>query len=445
MMKNFIRSYFSLRIFLLSTLHQLLIALSTYILLRSSKSINELNLAHLKTYIVLFFMVIIFAYFVGVLNNYLLTVHQNNCWRDYRDNLYQKMTTHFYMASQEEKARAHNLVISEAMLVIKEVCGFLKTNYEMLLSIIFNILAISLALNATLGMIIIGSFLVAILLINLLKNIYIGLARNIHISKDDLFSFMKKYMDKIIYLNQNLSQKADQALQEKTLKYTAAEEKYSFYEAVVPLISIIVCCMAISLYILFAPPVDQIIILGVIIALPRILQIFQYGYDLLEFNQKLYFYKERSANINNFTDNLELLDLGTYIKKDHIHILYEDKKLDVDQFLAITQTVNHGYFHIVGDNGTGKSLLLKQCKTLLSKDSVLINPENIEHLSTLEGSTGERFLRLMDDMFNRNDIKILLLDECRANLSKEANGKLQKQIMQKAKEIIIVEVNHGKH
>lgn len=104
-----------------------------------------------------------------------------------------------------------------------------------------------------------------------------------------------------------------------------------------------------------------------------------------------------------------------------------------------------GRFTIRGANGSGKSTFLLELKKALGRDALLL-PANLNGLCWQSNykdlSTGQRVLKILNEVSEIEGVKYLLLDEWDANLDTDNVQRIDRSLDELANHQVIVEIRH---
>ncbi|APJ04875.1 ABC transporter ATP-binding protein [Silvanigrella aquatica] len=167
-------------------------------------------------------------------------------------------------------------------------------------------------------------------------------------------------------------------------------------------------------------------------------------HDAAVHHNKLSLMKGKLINLENFVENLYELNLIKSINKDKITIykIEENHKnlVSINSFMLEFHNFKKGSYLITGENGSGKTSLLKFLKGSYD-DCILILPDSCFIESHKLGSTGEQKLSQFMYALSQNS-KIFLLDEWDANLNQKNTEKLDSIISNISMENVVIEIRH---
>uniref|UniRef100_UPI002598840E ATP-binding cassette domain-containing protein n=1 Tax=uncultured Psychrobacter sp. TaxID=259303 RepID=UPI002598840E len=149
-----------------------------------------------------------------------------------------------------------------------------------------------------------------------------------------------------------------------------------------------------------------------------------------KYNQLLNFSLNENLLENNITSqNIQIFDnnLKRYISiKDLIEIIKGKRYF--------------GRIQITGDNGSGKSSLIKILKDY-ETNSVLISPETDFHFQESKSSTGQKQLEKIN-FFLQENFDVVFLDEWSANLDKNNINKIDDILENASRNKLLIEIIH---
>jgi ABC-type transport system involved in cytochrome bd biosynthesis fused ATPase/permease subunit len=191
---------------------------------------------------------------------------------------------------------------------------------------------------------------------------------------------------------------------------------------------------------------DKAIGAAALASLPRVFQIISSSHTVFSgFSQ----WQGYQAKFNFIESNMPKED---FISSQKSRVTIENIKIENEGRIthassiedAVTKFTKSGRYTITGSNGAGKSSILKLLKTHL-KDEAFYLPAKHQLLfqaDLMQGSSGERTRRQIEEALTDQYIKVLLLDEWDANLDTVNTKTLDEKIQGLIANKIVIEVRH---
>ncbi len=288
-------------IIFLSTVQQLCIAYSTYVVLSLTISLTT-NVSYdiISNGVFRFVSAIFIAYTSGLINHYFLRSRQNKIWYNYSINVYNNNVEFINIYKEIDKKNIHNFLISEAHEIIFEYISFKKDLYETSLNILLNVIVIYSTIGTAITIILAISFSLGLISYFYIIKMVKRFSKLIQKRRLFFYNKMSIHVDKIFSLPNFYRKKEKKHLQKVFTAFRFCDEIYPLLEAVP--IFVMVASISIGLFIGFQFELlgSRAIVLGVLIAIPRLVQIMQYLNDIFSFITKYHYYKVRIKIIENF-------------------------------------------------------------------------------------------------------------------------------------------------
>jgi hypothetical protein len=178
---------------------------------------------------------------------------------------------------------------------------------------------------------------------------------------------------------------------------------------------------------------------------PRQIQVIQYIAEIVNSLLRLSAIKERYGNLR------KAVHVGTDVGgmtgrinlKDILCVDAGGREFDLSRF----EFPLRGRLTIRGANGSGKSTLLLEIKRRRPEQSIIIPAHSRLHFASVsEGdlSTGQKLVKVMDELCRQETLKLVCLDEWDANLDEVNMQKISAIIDQLAQRCCVVEIRHRK-
>lgn len=419
---------------------QLIVASSTYFIATLAKSVADgtLSIPHLVGFVASLTLVLIPLYFASIflekakfdsLTRYNTLFDKHFLGKSCHYNNHELKQTATAMLAQESKH-----TIDDSLLGIFDMV-------TLLLNVGFNLIVIAWMLD---GLILVGygvGMIFAISAVHLFKNKLSNLAKTAQASRLVLMSRLSKVWDNVIifnkynYLrhNQTLINKLNQAkidsIHAKSMRHFSSN---------VGMLILLGCVLTASGVLFWQNQADVAMLAMLVATLPRQIQMLQMSHELISYRAEI------STLMARLDGLIELFDtpnatLDKYIKKDKIFIKQTNQVFDFDDFMKNPPST--GRITLVGDNGVGKSCVLLALKERLGKRAYYLPAKHELVFDNLDGSTGQRTIREIDELTS-DDAPILLLDEWDANLDSVNTKMIHAKLDKISQTKLVVEVRH---
>lgn len=426
---------------ILSVIQQILVAVSTYMILRSGEALALGDLKLVLSHIILFFIFVMLAYIPGSLSYYYLRKSQNSIWADYVNNVYLHMENYPLKNTMPNQKSIHNWLTGEAKSTIEQFCFYIKDSVDIILNILLNLSTIIYVVGPKIGISMTISLALGFLVTWLIKGKLEEFGNKIQDTKNSLFVLMDSFIDKITSLPKSSSSKLYSSLNCSLDAYFHEENRNSFLESLIPLVVTLFAISAV-MYFLFNDGNLSLSTLSIlVVALPRLLQIFQYLYLVIGYVQQFIFLRNKNANLINFCTKVESINHEQLINFEQIVIMNNDIVINYIDLFKLIENQKFGLYTISGSNGAGKSTLLKLIKSSIP-ESILITPDNNRNLGKQNLSSGQNLKQLLLEVLSKSNKQVILLDEWNANLDPCIELEIANKVYLSALHNMIIEVRH---
>ncbi len=450
-MKDFFKLYSKKtlkKLWILITLEQLIVASSTYFLIRT---INFAGNDHNSTLLnLMFFLVfIVTAYIPGIFNRRYLEELIQQAYSTFLNKTLTSENSNAYKWFQKKKKESFlNAIGSEGVEQIRQVTNMFFDLYTLIINIIFNLIILGLNIHESLAY----SFILGIFLSYFLFK-YLGHQVEIKASKVQnhrltLFSHIFRAWDnvwiatkihKTPYLNK-LNENLDN-LKKSSVSSVFTNETSSIvttFGVVIPIL--------INIIFLAYSDWGKTNIQSLIVTLPRQFQIIGNIQVLISYITSFTALIARARIL--FTEtNINELDTKNFINPAKISITRingRESYSSTDDLLNL-KLQDTGRYLISGENGAGKSTVLISLKMKFGEAAYLL-PANCDFWINEENrvmSSGEKLSNTLNYAINQELPRVLLLDEWDANLDSQKREHFNYIISELSKKHLVFEIRHG--
>lgn len=422
---------------------QILIGLSTYFIGLAGGSINS-SPFHALSYIAIFFSLIFIAYLSGGASLFYRVKLSNNLWSRYYLTTFEEISKNHSKSTEYNKNITQTWLSSEALSTFDEV-GF---EFVEIIAIYFNVIFTTIALFAILGAniagIIVFCMLFSVILLYLAKEKIRKIASKMQSDKVTALHFMSRIWDSMFYGDRELLLSSHSSTKKKVATYFKTKESYKLLEQIIscaPILISIPLLVGFSYYqVLFHE-----LSIGVLVAiLPRSLQLFQNIHAASMSTSQILLLKNKVEKLYSFHETIQGYDYLSCIDHTRLSItnLSDGSNISVkdiidDHFLNDTC---HGRILITGENGAGKSSLLKYLKSK-HPDALFFGPSiNISN-NSITGSVGQKQLHQLELLSGIKN-RIIFLDEWDGNLDTFNTNEIDNRLHALSNYNLIIEIRH---
>ncbi|MDC9613334.1 hypothetical protein PSI19_05415 [Xenorhabdus khoisanae] len=444
-MKIILSNKFFIISFFLVILQQIAVGLSTYFIGLAGITISK-NIMESFDYIIVFFSLILLAYFLGSASLFFRTKLSNDAWGNYYKKTLTEISKNHALSSDKNKRKTNLWISGESLSTLNEAGFAFVDIIAIYFNVFFTIIAMFFVIGYVLSLMIMLCMLLSVTLLCIYRNKINVLAGEIQNNKITALSSIEKIWDNIFYGNSFFSCLAYQDASEKTKKFFNMNEKYKIIEQVISCLPILFSIPVIVIISYYQVSNNYVSIGALVAVLPRSIQLFQNIHAASMSSSQLILLKNKLSNLDFFVSQLDLYDYNEKIDNEKIEIynLFDGNRYNVNSFMdfLISNECSFGRFLIKGNNGVGKSTLLKSIKSK-HPESLFLGPGiEIGNLTNI-GSTGQRQLSQLNILINKNGLMILL-DEWDSNLDQVNTKKMDEILNTLSHSNIIIEVRHKK-
>jgi len=199
---------------------------------------------------------------------------------------------------------------------------------------------------------------------------------------------------------------------------------------------------------------DFVFLAMLVVVLPRLFQILSYSYELLFYLADFPLEKSRLETITNLVNplskvqNKEALDeLEKRVKWSSLNATAisengEEQNYPVESLLK--SLPDKGRITLRGENGSGKTSFLLMIKQKYGGEAFYLPPKHdlLYRFSDEQLSTGQKVIKILEEIIKNTKTSIILLDEWDANLDAQNTENISKMIVRLAKQSCVIESRH---
>ncbi len=359
-------------------------------------------------------------------------------------------------AIKEEKL---SVLTSEGPQAINAWITYVYDLYSYVISVFFNIMALSIVVEPLFACAYAFSVLVVIFVIRFKYRIQRKLTQKALTARIDLTQSLLAAWDNVLlgnFYNFKIWQdKTNQRINRCLLKNIEVER---FDQILAILISLITSIPSLSVvvYYVYLHRFDVPSLTAFLVTLPILFTILSYTYQTLSLIFRWTMHRSKLFAIYKAIQPIEEphLAMTKKIKWPKIHLASSTEQLQENEPTQVhtlssyedllTHTAQAGRITLRGENGSGKSTLLMLVKNSFCDRAFFLPTHN--QLSfvaeTNKYSTGESLRNRLLEILEMVDVDILLLDEWDANLDNDNQTKLSALIDKLAKKKCVIEVRH---
>jgi ABC-type transport system involved in cytochrome bd biosynthesis fused ATPase/permease subunit len=378
-------------------------------------------------------------------------------WVDhFSKNFFGKM---MFWNNKSARSQHEPWLAAEAYQVVDESFSFSFEFFGIILNVVFNILVISYVVDSILFLGYFFSFILMILMVKWLSRSVCDHVKHSQNQKNKLTTLLLKGWDNIvigntIHFNNWTSryQSIFEIFYTSKLKVTKSSQFSSSISSCIGLMPVAIFIA----YSYFSNIDDKILLSGLVVTLPRQLQIIQNFYNLTSSTMRLKVIKQRlleleAGTVPKFNTEVLLKELESKIKLDKISFLNQSKTnltfQSIRGLLQSIETMKSGKLTIRGQNGAGKSLVCALIKQHFAERALYVPPSSLlmnSHEEDEDKSTGQKIKALFDDLenFPKENLKLYIFDEWDANLDTINTQSVSRIIQGLSENLLVVEVLH---
>jgi len=361
---------------------------------------------------------------------------------------------------KEEKL---SLLTAEGPMALHALIDYLYDLYGYVLSVFFNIFALSVVVEPLFAVAYGISLLTVVLVMKAKRRIQRRLTKKALTARLDLYQSLLASWDNVLlgnFYNFKLWQDKTTQRVNRCLQKNVELERFDQILSIAISLLTSIPSLCVVIYYAYTHRYSVPDLTGFLVILPVLFTILSYTYQTLSLMFKWAMHRGKlvsifraiqpiqypSANMEKKVKwpKIQIINtpLSTSAPDDHIS-LSNPYTISTYQEL-IDHTSRACRITVRGENGAGKSTLLMLIKNSLSDRAFFLPTQNqLSFISeTNKYSTGESLRNRLLEILERVDVDVLLLDEWDANLDRENQEKLSVLIDQLAEKKCVIEVRH---
>lgn len=423
---------------------QSFLAISTYFIALAGESLGKANFKHIIFNVSWFFAFALAAYVMSSLGTLFANQVQNDLWLKYIKNVFNDLNSQQNLSTKSNKEAVYAWLSTEAPVTLAELSNFILQSVSLYSNILLTFLVFGITIGVRITAIISLSVLISIILATYQRKRISKLSGEIQKTKLSAVLSIHQLWDSQLHGSSPMYARTSKEHHSQMKTYFNHTEKYVQTEQLIAVLPIMFS-VPILVGTLFALKSDQIAELGILVAvLPRTLQLFGNVHSVSILNSKLILIKSKYDNLKAFSSRLRFRNLKEEIRLNALLIREISTGSKVDPTTLLRDLENRslcsGRFLVTGENGVGKSTLLKLLKNQ-HREAILLSPDVNLIGSSLLGSTGEQVLQQLNYVINQG-VHLLLLDEWDAHLDLFNQKRINQRIDEISKDCLVIEVRH---
>lgn len=441
----FIKSRLFLIALALTFFQQISLALSTYFIAMAGEALSLQEYSSIKASIVYFFAFALLAYIISSAGELVRVRLQNATWKDYVIQTFFLLRKNIGLSSSKNNKMTTSWLTGEAAGTIEHAAAFYIGMTSTYFNIIFTLAVFYLTLGYLVSSALLASLIVSVAFVWVMRAKIDDYATRMQTTRLQALLEIEPLWHNCHFASSPMFDARKAKYSDQSDVYFRTTEKYVLLEQLIACLPI---CVAVVIMIIaiYLPTEVTAVPLGVLVAvLPRTLQLFGSVHALSMYGSQFVIVRRKVKNLMQFTQTLESQDIASQINTKNITIkdasTHQDYELVAFQHILASKQLKPGRYLVQGNNGSGKSSLLKLIKSLPG-ESVLISPDINFSEPSENLSTGQRQMKQISALLMQ-PVDIFLLDEWDANLDGFNRNLLSAEIDRVAAQKIVIEVRHG--
>lgn len=361
---------------------------------------------------------------------------------------------------KEEKL---SILTAEGPTALHTLIDYLYDLYSYVLSVFFNIFALSVVVEPFFGIAYSLSVLTVIFVMKIKRRIQRRLTKKALTARIDLYQSLLAAWDNVLlgnFYNFKLWQDKTSQRVNRCLQKNVELERFDQILAIVISLLTSIPSLCVVIYYAYVNRFSISNLTAFLVTLPVLFTILSYTYQTLSLifrwgmhrSKLISIYKAiqpvqhshtaMEKKVNWMKIQIVNSSFSTAAPEDHISLVGPQFISSYQELLK--HTTRAGRITLRGENGAGKSTLLMLIKnSLLDRAFFLPTQNQLSFVSeTNKYSTGESLRNRLLEILERVEVDVLLLDEWDANLDKENQERLSLLIDQLAEKKCVIEVRH---
>ncbi|MCE2982063.1 MAG: hypothetical protein LW832_00715 [Parachlamydia sp.] len=358
---------------------------------------------------------------------------------------------------KEEKL---TILTAEAPSALQAMIDYMYDLYSYVISVFFNILALSVVVEPMFGFAYSLSVLTVILVMIVKRRLQRRLTQKALTARIDLYQSLLAAWDNVLLGNRyNFQLWEDKTTQrlKRCLRKNVDLERFDQILAIFISLLTSVPSLIVVIYYVYIHQQNMLDLMAFVVTLPILFTILSYTYQTLSLIFRWTMHKSKLMAIYKAIEPTQdsNLVMEKKVKWDKIqlaastacpddHVSLQSPPTLSSYHDLINYTKQSGRLTLRGENGAGKSTLLMLIKNVLCDRAYFLPTQNqLTFLSeTNKHSTGESLKNRLLEIIDKVDVDVLLLDEWDANLDKENRETLSALIDELAQKKCVIEVRH---
>ncbi|MFT5548106.1 MAG: ABC-type bacteriocin/lantibiotic exporter with double-glycine peptidase domain [Candidatus Azotimanducaceae bacterium] len=433
-------------------IQQIIVASSTYFIIRLMESVNADDGTISYSYLILFVSSLIFVYIPVSLSHIYMDRYHLSSFRNYI-NLFARLNSNRpYLAHQRYKRIYETWVTNESYIVYKESANVLYELTSTFLNFSLSIFVICIMLDPQLlrwyGM----ACLVLLISVILFSNQIKKASKDVQLKRKNMSGLVLSVWDNATISNRYNFDLWSSEFSKKYEQSVASTTKYNYVRSLVSSITVIAAILIVgygNTQYIFENVGSSVAISSLIVTLPRQIQVIQ---SIFMFFSQALEVQGISSRLKGLSNPLTIKnpDLFKHIEMPLISISIDSKERSFKHpfdALRYIKSMENGRITFRGENGSGKSTLLSYLATEMGKESFYLPTEHdlfFADSNIINGSDGLRMIYTIEKISSLKSFRFLILDEWDANLDKINTIDVSQKIDEVAKEVVVLEVRHGR-
>lgn len=430
---------------------QLLVAASTVFIIKLISELSDNNKISI-VYLLLFVASLIVVYIPTAVSHMYLKKFKYTSYFKYINNFIDRNKGKATLSHDTVKSKHESWITNESYIIYDESTLLLYDVFSSFLNAVVSILAIAYMLD----MYLIFGYMVAFIILyassKYFKPTINTSSHNVQSNRKSMSGILLSAWDNIFIGNTNNLDNWRRVFKENLMKLKISEVRYTVVRAWISSLTVILALFSIAItttFYIYQNMSDQAALAGLIVTLPRQIQIIQRIFAFfglaLEWQGMLIRLKKLQEPFY-LKNNLE-----QYIDWEKIKLTINDKSYSytsVQDIIDLIDAYKHGRICIQGENGAGKSCILLNIAEHFGEKAYFI-PTNSDLQFKDENfnafSKGQKIVSILNEIKESDIKKVIILDEWDANLDDKNVYRLNQCIDKFSQNTVVIEVRHLKN
>lgn len=359
------------------------------------------------------------------------------------------------------KEQKLSILTAEGPSALHALIDYLYDLYGYVLSVFFNIFALSVIVEPLFGLAYALSFLAVLFVMKLKRPIQRRLTKKALTARIDLYQSLLAAWDNVLlgnFYNFKLWQDKTSQRVNHCLEKNVELERFDQILAIVISLLTSIPSLGVVIYYVYVHRFDVASLTSFLVTLPVLFMILSYTYQTLSLMFRWNMHRGKMISIYKAIQPTQYTpkSMEKKVNWSKIQLLNSIPSASnghtsqpVPHFISshhelLEHTVHPGRITLRGENGAGKSTLLMMVKNSLSDRAFFLPTQNQLSFTseTNKYSTGESLRNRLLEILESVDVDVLLLDEWDANLDKDNQERLSSLIDELATKKCVIEVRH---